>query len=252
MATIVMVDDDELLCAIVAHTLAPHGHRVVAVRDGDDALDTLWESAPDLAILDCALPGKTGLAILREIRESAMFRTLPVLILTARRSEWHARAAIEAGANDYVRKPFNPGELTEKIEQLLAGPTVAPLARAANDVAEAPASATATIDPERLIDLRTAVGVVQADTLLAMMENDIAERAQRIVRLLAAGDTARAVTEAHALRGAADGIGASALAHHCRAIEQQGERSGAAITACASATIAAIAAARAQAATSSA
>ncbi|WP_421020751.1 response regulator transcription factor, partial [Klebsiella pneumoniae] len=87
------------------------------VRDGDDAVDVLWECGPDLAILDCALPGKTGLAILREIRQSAMFQTLPVLILTARRSEWHAKLAMEAGANDYVRKPFNPGALIDKIEQ---------------------------------------------------------------------------------------------------------------------------------------
>ena len=105
MAKIVLVDDDELICEIVARMLAPFGHQVVPVRDGDDALDALWEHGPDLVILDCALPGKTGLTILREIRDSAMFRELPVLILTARRSEWHAKLALETGANDYVRKP---------------------------------------------------------------------------------------------------------------------------------------------------
>ena len=125
MARIVIVDDDELICAIVAHTLAPAGHIVTAVRDGDDAFDTLWELGPDLVILDCALPGKTGLTILREVRQSAMFDGLPVLILTARRSDWHAKLAIEAGANDYVRKPFEPGELIATVDRLLASSATA-------------------------------------------------------------------------------------------------------------------------------
>jgi DNA-binding response OmpR family regulator len=239
MATIVMVDDDELLCAIVARTLAPVGHTVVAVRDGDDALDILWECGPDLAILDCALPGKTGLTILREIRQSAMFHTLPVLILTARRSEWHSKVAMEAGANDYVRKPFDPGELVDKIEHLLA------TAAGSSDMGT-------LIDLARLADLRAAVGHAQADTLLAMMTTDIAERTSRIAALLADGDIAQAIKQAHALRGAADGIGALDLVHHCRAIEQQTERGSEQIAACATATIAAIAQARGQAVTSSA
>jgi DNA-binding response OmpR family regulator len=239
MATIVMVDDDELLCAIVARTLAPLGHTVVAVRDGDDAVDVLWECGPDLAILDCALPGKTGLAILREIRQSAMFQTLPVLILTARRSEWHAKLAMEAGANDYVRKPFNPGALIDKIEHLLA--TTPPLEDDGS-----------LIDKARLADLRAAVGYAQANTLLAMMATDIVERTNRIAALLAEQDFPRAVTQAHALRGAADGIGALDLAQQCREIERQAERSAGPITACATATVAAIEQVRRQAATSSA
>lgn len=239
MATIVMVDDDELLCAIVTRTVAPLGHTVVAVPDGDDAVDVLWECGPDLAILDCALPGKTGLAILREIRQSAMFRTLPVLILTARRSEWHAKLAMEAGANDYVRKPFEPGALIDKIEHLL---TTAPQ----------PQDAGSPLDMARLADLRAAVGHAQADTLLAMMATDIVERTSRIAALLEEEDFARAVTQAHALRGAADGIGALNLAEQCRAIEHQIERTAGPLSACATATVAAIERARRQTATSSA
>ncbi len=120
MAKIVLVDDDEIVCRIVARTLMPLGHDVVSVRHGDDALDALWEHGPDLAILDCALPGKTGLTILREIRDSARFDDLPVLILTARRSQWHARLALDSGANDYVRKPFEAADLIAKVEGLLA------------------------------------------------------------------------------------------------------------------------------------
>lgn len=120
MGRIVIVDDDALMCAIVARALAPAGHVVTPVPDGDDAVDILWANGPDLVILDCALPGKTGLTILREIRESAMFAELPVLILTARRSEWHARVAMEAGADAYMRKPFEPDDLLAKVDAILA------------------------------------------------------------------------------------------------------------------------------------
>ena len=232
MARIVIVDDDELFCQIVTRTLAPVGHDVVTVRDGDDALEAFWEHGPELAILDCALPGKTGLTILREIRQSAMFGTLPVLILTARRSEWHAKMAMTAGANDYVRKPFEPADLIAKIDRLLA---TAALRRPRATV----------LDQARIVDLRAAVGAEQADTLLAMMERDIAERSKTIVTALASGDMTTALSQAHALRGAADGIGALELARLCHGIEREGIRDGGPIAACAIATIGAISQVRA-------
>ena len=243
MARIVIVDDDELFCQIVARTLAPLGHMVVTVRDGDDALEALWANGPDLAILDCALPGKTGLTILREVRESAMFGKLPVIILTARRSEWHAKMAMTAGADAYVRKPFEPDDLIATIERLLA--------------AAAPSHPhTTLLDQTRIADLRTAVGAEQADTLLAMMERDIADRTKTIVTALERGDGATALTQSHALRGAADGVGALELARLCRGIEREGQKDGGPIAACARATIEAIEHARAialvQASTSSA
>lgn len=242
MARIVIVDDDELLCQIVARTLEPAGHVVVAVRDGDDALESLWENGPDLAILDCALPGKTGLTILREIRQSAMFTSLPVLILTARRSEWHAKMAITAGANEYLRKPFEPAVLVGTVNRLIAGAATTFDARMLNDA--------------RVAELRIALGERQADILLAMMERDIAERTRVIFGALEAGDTETAVMQAHSLRGASDGIGAIALGRLCLEIEREGQRDGTRIAACASATVKAIALARVasrdQAATSSA
>ena len=239
MAKIVIVDDDELICTIVARTLQPSGHTVVPVRDGDDALDTLWEHGPDLIILDCALPGKTGLTILREIRQSAMFGTLPVLILTARRSEWHAKVAMEAGASDYVRKPFDADELIAKVDHLLT--------------MSAPATADgAILDGAQIDSLRAALGIRQADGLLKQMERDVAERSADIAALLRAGDIAAARKQAHALKGAADCIGALDLARHCHAIERDDVTDASALTASATATIAAIAHARAQEMTSSA
>lgn len=211
MARIVIVDDDELICAIVARTLTPLGHTVVSVRDGADALDSLWESGPNLVILDCALPGKTGLTILGEMRASAMFRDLPVLILTARRSDWHVKMALDAGANAYVRKPFAPEELIANVTTLLAG---------ANGAAKAAPAPVALLDCERLVDLRGAVGEADANRLLEMMVRDIAARSEAIAGALGGGDYVRAEREAHALRGACNGIGALELGLACLAIER--------------------------------
>lgn len=237
MARIVIVDDDQLVCAIVARTLTPLGHVVTAVRDGDDALDSLWESAPDLVILDCALPGKTGLTILRELRESAMFVDLPVLILTARRSEWHAKASLGAGANAYVRKPFDAVELIAKIDALLA-PSPPRAAAVLPPTAAVPSDLL--VDPARLADLRDAVGEDDANRLLAMMLSDIGTRTTEIAAALARGDAPRAVQEAHALRGACDGIGANDLARLCLAVERSETTSSEKLQACAVRTMAEI------------
>jgi DNA-binding response OmpR family regulator len=239
MARIVIVDDDGLICAIVARTLTPLGHVVLPVGDGADALDSLWDSGPDLVILDCALPGKTGLAILGEMRTSAMFRDLPVVILTARRSEWHVKMALDAGANAYVRKPFAPEELVEKVTALLAPVPVADLS---------PATATAPetlLDCDRLADLRGAVGDADADRLLEMMVRDIGARTEAIAGALAEGNHVRAEREAHALRGACNGIGALDLALACLAIERGECRTSDALTGLAVRTMAAIEEARA-------
>lgn len=236
MARILIVDDDELVCAIVSRTLTPLGHVVLSIRDGDDALDSLWDLGPDLVILDCALPGKTGLAILGEMRSSAMFRDLPVLILTARRSDWHVRMALDAGANAYVRKPFAPDELIDNVTALLA---------ATEDPATVAPSPDALLDGARLADLRSAVGDADANRLLEMMLRDIAARTEAIAGALASDDFIRAEREAHALRGACNGIGATRLAQACLAIEHGQCRTGDTMQGLAVQTIAAIEEARA-------
>lgn len=266
MARIVIVDDDELICAIVARTLTPLGHVVLPVGDGGDALDSLWDSAPDLVILDCALPGKTGLAILAELRESPMFRDLPVLILTARRSEWHVKVALDAGANAYMRKPFAPEALSEAVTALLSpAPHPAPLpAKPVANPAGAPSEAKPPVpavvdhpappadnlpadnllDADRLADLRAAVGDADAYRLLDMMLRDIGARTEAIAGALSEGNFARAAQEAHSLRGACNGIGALGLAQACLAIERGECRTSASLETLAVRTMAAIEEAR--------
>jgi Response regulators consisting of a CheY-like receiver domain and a winged-helix DNA-binding domain len=119
VAGIVIVEDDEIVGAMVGDSLATRGHCVELVTSGDDALETIRECHPDLIVLDCALPGKSGLLVLKDLRESATFQSTPVLVMSARRSDWYVNLALNEGADDYVKKPFHPAEIVQRIETLL-------------------------------------------------------------------------------------------------------------------------------------
>lgn len=120
VAHIVLADDDALLCELVRFKLVPHGHRLTVVSDGQAALDAVALEMPDLLILDSMMPVMSGNDVLREIKAKVEFATLPVIMLTARRAEEDVVAALQAGANDYITKPFLPDELVLRIRAALA------------------------------------------------------------------------------------------------------------------------------------
>lgn len=117
--TIVVVDDDPLIGEIVGEALEAAGYRVVLVQSGEDAMDVMWKAQPALALIDCALPERPGMVVVRDLRESAMFEKLPIVMLTGRRSEWHESIALREGANAYIRKPFDVRELLVTVARLL-------------------------------------------------------------------------------------------------------------------------------------
>jgi DNA-binding response OmpR family regulator len=119
MAGIVIVDDDEIVGTLVGDTLSKRGHNVEVVTNGEDAINAIREYHPDLVVLDCSLPGKSGLLVLKDLRDSTTFQSMPVMMLSARRSDWYVNLAMKEGADDYVKKPFNPGELAQRVEILL-------------------------------------------------------------------------------------------------------------------------------------
>ncbi len=116
---IALIDDDELICEIIEGILSSAGYEVVSVNHGDDAAAFIWEAQPDLLVLDCALPGKSGMTLLHELRASPLFGKLPIVMLTGRRSGWHESVALREGADAYVRKPFQPTDLLVSIAKLL-------------------------------------------------------------------------------------------------------------------------------------
>ena len=121
MARIIIADDDEIVGEIARDALIANGHGVGLVTDGAEALRVVKARRPDLLILDCNMPEKSGMLVLRELRNTASLYDMPVMMLTGRRSTQDVDLAMFAGANAYVKKPFDPEEFVFKVEELLAG-----------------------------------------------------------------------------------------------------------------------------------
>jgi DNA-binding response OmpR family regulator len=121
MARIILADDDEVVAELVTDAFMAAGHAVGWLKDGKEALDLIKRRPPDLAILDCNMPEMSGIMVLRELRQSETLFDLPVMMLTGRQSESDEQILRYEGANDYMRKPFDPIALVGRAEALIAG-----------------------------------------------------------------------------------------------------------------------------------
>ena len=119
MALIFYAEDDPLMGELVQSVLLGAGHAVGVLEDGDDALRALKRRKPDLAIVDMAMPQMSGSELIKIIRRDPTLYDIPVLVLTARRSAEDEAIARQAGANGYLRKPFEPDRLVSVVDQLL-------------------------------------------------------------------------------------------------------------------------------------
>lgn len=122
MAKIIIAEDDEIASEVVRDALTNAGHVVGVLDNGADALRAIQVKNPDLVILDCNMPELNGLLVLREMRKSPALYDTPVLVLTGRQSERDSDLAYYQGANDYMKKPFDPDELVFRVENLLDKP----------------------------------------------------------------------------------------------------------------------------------
>ena len=118
-ALVMVIEDEKEIRDLVRYNLERAGHRVAAIADGDEGLERLFASRPDVLVLDLMLPGRNGLEILREVRGEPATRDLPVIVLTARSTEMDKLLGFEHGADDYLTKPFSPRELVARVEALL-------------------------------------------------------------------------------------------------------------------------------------
>jgi two-component system response regulator ChvI len=116
MATIALVDDDKNILASVTLLLEQEGYHVRAYSDAAAALGALSATPPDLAILDIKMPRMDGLELLRRLRQSA---DLPVIFLTSKDEEIDELMGLNAGADDYIRKPFSQRLLLERVKAVL-------------------------------------------------------------------------------------------------------------------------------------
>jgi two-component system response regulator MprA len=116
-AAILIVDDDAPILRMLDRTFSAEGYAVETAADGGQALAAVERSAPDLVVLDVGLPGVDGLAVCRRLREKGL--ATPVLLLTARDAVPDRVAGLDAGADDYLVKPFATDELLARVRALL-------------------------------------------------------------------------------------------------------------------------------------
>ena len=114
--TVMVVDDDELIRKVVKIYFTNRGHRVMSAVDGQDCLQQLRSSKPDVILLDVTMPGLDGWEVCRRIRE---FSDVPVAMLTARAQEADREKGAMMGANAYVTKPVSLKELDARIRDLV-------------------------------------------------------------------------------------------------------------------------------------
>ena len=115
-ARLLLIEDDEATRRTVAANLEAHGHRITEAPDGSEALRRWDAERPDLILLDLGLPDTDGSVLIRRFRRDA---TTPILVLSARGAERDKVAALEAGADDYLAKPFGLAELRARVTALL-------------------------------------------------------------------------------------------------------------------------------------
>jgi two-component system, OmpR family, response regulator MprA len=116
-AAVLVVDDDDSIRRMLARTLAAEGYAVRPVADGGSALVEIERSIPDAIVLDVGLPGLDGLGVCRRVREKGL--AVPILLLTARDTVSDRVGGLDAGADDYLVKPFAPEELLARLRALL-------------------------------------------------------------------------------------------------------------------------------------
>ena len=113
---ILVVDDEESILELVAFNLTQAGYRVLTTKDGLEGLALARQEKPDLIVLDVMLPGLDGLEICRVLRKET---AIPILMLTARKTESDKVIGLDLGADDYLTKPFSPRELVARIKAVL-------------------------------------------------------------------------------------------------------------------------------------
>lgn len=119
MARIVIADDDADIRELVVFKLRHAGHEVLPVADGAAAVEACLGNKPDLVILDVMMPGMSGLEAARVLRADETMSGVPIIMLTARAQEADIEQGFEAGADDYVVKPFSPRELAQRVAAVL-------------------------------------------------------------------------------------------------------------------------------------
>jgi len=118
-ANILLVEDEPAIQELIAVNLQHAGHHVMRAGDAEGALGIVRNALPDLLLIDWMLPGMSGVSLARQLRQEERTRQIPIIMLTARGGDADKIAGLEAGADDYVTKPFSVRELLARIKAVL-------------------------------------------------------------------------------------------------------------------------------------
>ena len=123
---VLVADDDDDILQLLTFRLERAGYDVVQARNGDEALRLALDLHPALAVLDVMMPGLNGFEVTRELRRNAATSVMPVILLTAKAQATDVEGGMAAGADDYVKKPFDARDLKERVDRLLRPRLIAP------------------------------------------------------------------------------------------------------------------------------
>ena len=116
---ILAADDDEDILQLIVFRLERSGYTVLQAHDGEEALALALENRPDLAVLDVQMPKMDGFELTRRLRAEPATSRMPIILLTARVQDADVQEGFDAGADDYLRKPFSPQELRARVQAIL-------------------------------------------------------------------------------------------------------------------------------------
>jgi DNA-binding response OmpR family regulator len=116
---VLVADDDDDILQLLSFRLERAGYEIVQARNGDEALRLALELVPALAVLDVMMPGLDGFEVTRELRRNEVTSAMPVILLTANAQATDIARGIAAGADDYVKKPFDGRDLADRVDRLL-------------------------------------------------------------------------------------------------------------------------------------
>ena len=119
---VVLVEDDEMSAELLRFIVQRQGYAFEHVADGQQAMNLLQGEPPAALILDWLLPYVDGMTVLETLRSNSAWSSVPVLVLTGKSREEDIVKALDAGANDFIAKPFQPGELTARLKRLIRNP----------------------------------------------------------------------------------------------------------------------------------
>jgi len=124
--TVLIVDDEKSLRDALEMTFSREGYQILKAADGPEGLEKARTSVPDVVLLDVMMPKLDGREVCRRIKGDPSTAAIPVIFLSARAQDMDVNSGLELGASAYITKPFDPVDLLQTVEKVLAGETVFP------------------------------------------------------------------------------------------------------------------------------